>query len=45
VIQDLKGLQDLLGNQDLRVLQGTEDCQGFLAPPVPVGREASEELL
>jgi hypothetical protein len=36
VILDLKDLQDLLGNQDLRVLQGIEDCQGFLAPPDPV---------
>jgi hypothetical protein len=45
VIQDLKDLQDLLGNQDLRVLQGTEDYQDFLAPLDPVGQEASEELL
>jgi hypothetical protein len=44
-MQDLKDLQDPLVSQDLRDLQGTEDCQDFLAPLDQLGQEASAEPL
>ena len=45
VMQGLKDLQDLLVSQGLRDLQGTEDCQDFLAPLDHLGQGASEEPL
>jgi hypothetical protein len=45
VTQDLKDLQDHLDSPDLRVLQGTEDCQDFQVPLGQVGLGASEEPL